>query len=197
MSFGYRIPSAAEAGAKGANVADLTDSTGGTAAAAMAVGPGISVISFHVGDFADTGAGSFGATTTGDVITDYVPGFKFMLLNIDFVADLPGTGAGASAPCQLEIDATPCTGGLCTVTLASTSARGELTAGTVTSAANTGSATATISIVKATSVVFTAGSGTFLVSIQNMDVADAFASVVAKQSAILASLETVGLMAAS
>ena len=178
-------------------VTDLTDSTGGTSSSTLAVGVGLTSIAFPVGNLADTGAGSFGSTTTGDVVTDYVPGFKFKVINLDFITDLPGTGGSATAAVAVHIGATPVTSCVCTITEASTSARGELTAGVAASAANTGSATATISLNKATSTIFTAGAGYFLLSLQNMDTADAFASLAATGTSSNAVLEAHGLSADS
>ena len=172
----------------------ITDSTGGAVSDTMAVGAGVTTVAFGVGAFCDTGAGSFGATTTGDVVTDYVPGFKFKILNLDFITDLPGVGSSASAAVTVHIAATPVTSCTCTVTEASTSARGELTAGVAASAANTGSATAAISLHKATSTVFTSGSGYFLLSLQNMDTADAFASIADKWNEVRSSLTNLGLI---
>ena len=166
--------------------AALTDSSGGAASATLAATAGVSQVAFPVGDMSiATGAG-FGATTAGDVVTDYVPGYKFKLLALDFVTgSLVGAGASASAPCNLEIGSTNVTGGVCTVTLASTNTIGELTAGLAITAANTGSATDAFSIEKATSVVFTAGEGTFVVTIQNMDVADSIASLADQVSGLV------------
>ncbi|MEE8289571.1 MAG: hypothetical protein V3R25_09180 [Nitrosomonadaceae bacterium] len=172
----------------------ITDNGTGTVSDTIAAGVGIHSICLPISDFSETGAGALGSTTTGDIVTDYVPGFKFKVLNLDFITDVPGTGASASAPCQVEIGAVAVTGALCTITLASTSAKGELTAGTLGTAANTGSATDTISIVKATSVVFTAGAGYFLLSLQNMDTADALASIADKSNEIRTTLVNFGLI---
>jgi hypothetical protein len=143
-----------------------------------------------------TGAG-FGATTAGDVVTGFTPGHRFKLLALDFITgQVVGTGAGASAPCNLEIGTTNVTGGVCTVTLASTSVIGERTTGTAITALNTGSATDTVSIEKATSVVFTAGSGAFVVTIQNLDTADALAGTADETNALVqkidAAVDTIG-----
>jgi hypothetical protein len=68
-----------------------------------------------------------------------------------------------------------------TATEASTSAKGERTAGTAISGANTGTASDAISIETAGSgTAFSAGSGYFVVKVQNMDTADAVASLAAK-----------------
>jgi hypothetical protein len=160
----------------------ITDSGTGTPSDTIAAGVGVTQIAFPVGDLGNAAGAGFGATTAGDIVTGYTPGYRFKLLSFDFVTDLVGAGAGASAPCNLEIGTTNVTGGVCTVTLASTDTIGKVTAGTAITALNTGSATDTISLEKATSVVFTAGAGYFLVTIQNMDTADAFATLAQNSS---------------
>ena len=175
--------------AASSTAATLTDNSTGTASQTLAAGAGVTSIAFAVMNFADTGAGSMGATTTGDVVTDYIPGFKFKVLNLDFITDLPGAGSSATAAVAVHIGATPVTDCVCTITEASTDTRGELTSGVVASAANTGSATDTISLNKATSTVFTAGSGYFLLSLQNMDTADAIASLADEVNALLVDLD--------
>lgn len=158
---------------------------------------GIYQVAFPVGDMSvATGAG-LGATTAGDVVTDFHPGHRFKLLALDFVTgSLVGAGSSASAPCNLAIGATDVTNGVCTVTLASTNTIGELTAGTAITGLNQGSATDVFSIEKATSVVFTAGEGTFIVTIQNLDTADALAGVADETNALVqkidATTDTVG-----
>jgi hypothetical protein len=138
---------------------------------------GVSQIVFPVGDMGVNAGANFGATTAGDVVTDFVPGYRFKLLALDFVnGSIAGTGAAASAVCNLEIGSTNVTGGTCTVVLAGTDTIGELTAGTAITGLNIGSATDTFSIEKATSTVFTAGEGAFVVTIQNLDLADALAN---------------------
>lgn len=153
--------------------AAITDSSGGAAAAAIAAGVGKQFLTHPLTSLA-TGLG----TSAIDILTTYTPGFKFKLLSLDFVTTVAGTGAGASQVFNLEIGTTNVTGGVCTVTLASTDTIGKITAGTAITAANTGSATDTISIEMAASgTVFTAGAGYFLIGIQNMDTADAFATL--------------------
>ena len=119
-------------------------------------------------------------TAVAEIITNLVLGFRFKILSWSFVTDIAGEGVGASRVYNMEIGAVdvgtvPST---CTLTLASTSDPGELTAGTAVSGAQTGSATDTFSIQLATGgTAFTAGSGFFVVRIQNMDTADAVASL--------------------
>ncbi|KKM14326.1 hypothetical protein LCGC14_1707240, partial [marine sediment metagenome] len=154
----------------------LVDSGGGAVLGAIAVGVGVQQIAFD----ANLAAGPPAGTSAADMVTDYVPGFKFKLLAIDFVTSIAGTGSSASQLFNLAIGSVDVTLGVCTVTLASTNAVGELTAGAAITGAQEGSATDAISIEMAASgTAFTAGAGTFIVTIQNMDVADAFAALVA------------------
>ena len=159
----------------------LSDNTGGAVNTTFAAGVGVTQIAFPVDDLSNATGAGFGATTAGDVVTDYVPGYRFKLLALDFITGLAGTGSSASAVCNLEIGSTNVTNGTCTVTLASTNTIGELTAGAAITGLQTGSATDAFSIEKATSTVFTAGAGTFIVTIQNLDTADAVASLVGLQ----------------
>jgi hypothetical protein len=121
-------------------------------------------------------------TSAGEVVTAIVPGFRFKIIDWTFVTTVAGTGSGASRVYNMEIGTTdvgtvPST---CTLTLASTSDIGELTAGTAVSGANSGGNTDSFSIELASGgTAFTAGAGYFLVNIQNTDVADAFASLLA------------------
>lgn len=154
--------------------APVTDSTGGAAQAAAAAGVGVyNLVIPHT-----IPAG----TSVGEVITAITIGHKFKILGWSFVTDVPGVGSGASRVYNMEIGTTdvgtvPST---CTLTEASTSDKGELTAGTAVSGANTGAANATFSIELATGgTAFTAGSGAFIVRIQNMDTADATAAMIA------------------
>jgi hypothetical protein len=122
---------------------------------------------------ANLAAGPPAGTSAADMVTDYICGHAFKLLALDFVTSIAGTGTSASQIFNLAIGATDVTAGTCTVTLASTSAVGELTAGATVTAANTGSATDTLSIEMAASgTAFTAGAGTFLITIQNTDLSD-------------------------
>jgi hypothetical protein len=151
----------------------FTDNTGGTASDTLAAGVGISTLTIPLTSLA-TGL----STLAIDLLTGYVPGYAFKLLSFDFVTTIAGTGAGASQTFNLEIGSTDVTGGVLNVTLASTDTIGEVTAGTAITAANTGTAASAISIeMAAGGTVFTAGSGYFVIKIQNMDTANAVASL--------------------
>lgn len=140
---------------------------------AVASGVGISTLIIPLTSLA-TGLGALAI----DLLTAFVPGYKFKLLSFDFVTTVVGAGAGASQVFNLEIGATNVTGGVLTVTLASTSAIGAITSGTAITAANTGTAANNVSLeMAAGGTVFTSGAGYFVINIQNMDTADAVASL--------------------
>jgi hypothetical protein len=153
--------------------AALTDSSGGTASNTLAATAGISTLIHPLTSLA-TGL----STSAIDLMTGYTPGYKFKLLGMHFVTTVAGTGASASQVFNLEIGTTNVTGGVLTLLLADTDTIGKITAATAITAANTGSASDTISLEMAASgTVFTAGAGYFAIRIQNMDVADALASL--------------------
>lgn len=166
----------AAAGATGALSAALptalTDNSTGTASNTIAAGTGCFTLA--IPHTFETGVGA------GQVCTEYVLGFAFKILAWSFIADVPGVGAGASRVFNMEIGTTDVGTVVSTVTCteASTSAKGEQTTGTAVSGANTGNAGSSFSIeVAAGGTQFTAGSGVFLVQIQNMDSANAIASL--------------------
>ena len=153
----------------------ITDSSTGTALSAVAAGVGRYNRAHPVTSLA-TGLG----VSAIDLLTAWTPGFKFKIVTFDFVTTVAGTGAAASQVFNLTIGATPLTGGVLTLTLASQSTIGAVTNGTAITALNTGSSAATISIKMAASgTVFTAGAGYFVMGMQNMDDADAFATILA------------------
>lgn len=164
--------------------ANLTDSTTGTPGATLAAGVGISTL-IHPLTSLVTGLGVLAI----DLMTGYVPGYRFKILALDFITTVAGTNAGAVQVFNLEIGATNVTGGVCTVNLAGTAAIGQLTSGTAVTATNIGTASDAISLeMAAGGTVFTAGAGYFLIKIQNMDTADAIASLNTSINAINATL---------
>lgn len=171
----------------GAAQVAITDSGTGTATDTLAAGVGIMTVPIAIQLAAMT-------TAAADLITNYTPGFKFKLLSADFVTTTIGAGAGATQTLNLEIGATNVTGGVVNPTLASTDTLGEITAGTAITGANTGSATDTLSVeVAAGGTVFTGGAGLLLVKIQNMDTADAFATLAQRANKVRTDLVELGL----
>jgi len=175
---------------KGAAQAALTDSTGGTAGTALAAGVGVVPLTIPLTSLA-TGL----STSAIDLLTGYVPGFRFKILSLAFVTTVAGTGTDASQVFNLEIGSTNTTGGVLTLTLASQAAIGTVTAATEITAANTGSSTDAISLEMAASgTVFTAGAGYFILKLQNLDTADAVASQSSLLGAIRSAMVSLGLI---
>jgi hypothetical protein len=149
----------------------FTDNTTGTASNTLAAGVGVFTLAIPIQLAAMT-------TAAADLITDYVLGFAFKILGVSFSTTTIGAGAGATQSLNLEINSTNVTGGVVAVTLASTDTLGEISAGSAVTALNTGTATDTISVeVAAGGTIFTAGAGVLLIKIQNMDQANAVASL--------------------
>lgn len=156
-------------------------------------GVGLQQISFDV----NLAAGPPAGTSAADMVTAFVPGYRFELVALDFQTSIASTGSSATQTYNLEIGSTNVTGGTCVITLAGSSAVGEMTAGAAITALATGSATDTISIEQAASgTAFTAGAGSFVVTIRNLDVADAVAQTADETNAFVtkidATVDTVG-----
>lgn len=174
----------------------LTDNSTGAAATTIAAGVGIQTLLFtHT---------FIGGTDTVEPVTNFTLGYKFKILSWAAITSVLLVGAGGSRVANLEIGTTdvgtvPST---CTIPIAN-AAVGTVTAATAVSGANTGAANATLSIeIASGGTQFTAGQVTFAITVQNMDVADAFASLIAQQAksitdiaAIISSLQTANVMA--
>lgn len=148
--------------------AALTDSTTGTAGTTLAAGVGIMVVSFQF-DLADI--------ADGELVTDYTLGFKFKILSTAFAVTEAVTTASKATTFAVDIGATETTGGLVAVTSAAATPVGTVIAGSAITAGNTGSSSDTISIRAESTTAHVEGKGSLLIRVQNMDVADAFASL--------------------
>lgn len=173
-----------------ANIANLTDSTTGAAGATLAAGAGVQTFFFsHT---------FIGGTSAIDSLTNWTPGFKFKILSWQAATDVLLVGGGGSRVLNMEINTTDVGTTPSTLTVAiANAAVGVVTAGTAVAGANTGSATDTISIeVQNGGTAFSAGKINIGITVQNMDTADAIASITAKLSAINTMLQTAGIEAA-
>ena len=153
----------------------VTDSGTGTDGGAIAAGVGLYTLTVPFTWVA--GAGAL------DVCSAYVLGHKFKIMSwswVDGGTVLVGSSGSRVANMEIGIVDVGTTPSTCTVVQAST-APGRKIDGTTVTGANTGSATDTFSIeLAASGTEITAGNGAFLVKIQNMDVADAFAALAAE-----------------
>jgi hypothetical protein len=162
----------------------IVDSSGGAAAGVVAVGVGEALVTIPVSSLA-TGL----STSAVTMLNAYVPGFRFSILQLDFVTTIVGAGAGASQTFNLQITGANVTGGVVNPTLTSTNTIGKITAGTAVTAANTGGVTDSISLLMAASgTVFTSGAGYFVLRLKNLDTANAFASISAVVNSLIGAL---------
>ena len=172
----------------GSGQAALTNSTTGTASSTLAAGVGVQTITIPV---------YLSSVASGDVLTNYTPGFAGKLLSISFAVSKPATTASKAATLNVEIDTTDVTGGTVALTTASCDTLGELTAGSSITAANTFTAAQTISVEASSVTAFVEGEGYLLLKVQNMDTANAAASLATQGNALRTALVALGLIAGS
>lgn len=148
----------------------LTDSTTGTASNTLAAGVGVAnlVIPIH----------NLATVADGDVLTALTVGYKFKILSVDAFVTNEVTTASKATTLNVEIGTIDLTGGVVALTSANTATLGAKIAGSAVTAANTGTAADTISVEASSTTAFAEGGVMLVVRIQNMDTADAFASLV-------------------
>lgn len=162
----------------------LTDNSTGTAGNTIAAGVGVTKLFFpHT---------FIGGTSAVEPVTSHVIGFKFKILSWVFVTEGLLVGAAGSRVANMEINATDVGTVASTVTIPiANAAVGTVTSGTAVSGTNTGTASDTFSIeIQNGGTAFTAGSGTFIVTVQNVDDSDAIASIAAKVNSLIAATLT-------
>lgn len=114
--------------------------------------------------FASMGTGG------GTLVGAFTPGFAFKIVSTSLNVAVAGTGTSATQSLNWKIGSTNVTGGVINPTLADTNAVGNNVAGSSITAANTGLLTDTLSLVYATGgTAFTAGSGSVIVILENLD----------------------------
>lgn len=154
---------------KGASA--FTDNTTGTAGTTLAAGVGVYQFVLPI---------NLASVANGDVLTNVVFGHKFKVLKETFAVTVPVTTGSKAATLNSEIGTTNVTGSAVALTSANCTPLGALVAGGAITAANTGSATDTFSVEAASVTAFAEGAGVYIAEIQNMDTADAFASLAAR-----------------
>lgn len=147
----------------------LTDSTTGSASNTLAAGVGVYELVIPI---------TLAGVANGDVLTNLVLGHKFKILATTFAVTTAVTTGSKATTLNLEIGTTNLTGGEVALTSANCTPLGALVAGAAVTAANTGSAADTLSIEASSTTAFAEGAGVLVIRVQNMDTADAFASLV-------------------
>lgn len=145
----------------------LTDNTTGTASDTLAVGVGVMVVPIFVNL----------AQITGTTIFTHTPGFAFKVLSIDFSVEVAVTTAAKLATITPYIGGVTVTGGDLDLTSANCTPKGAVVTGDAITAANTGTSGQALTLVATSVTPFVEGSGWILLRIQNMDSANAFASL--------------------
>jgi len=113
-------------------------------------------------------------TGAQDIVTDYTPGFAFRILSLDWVQANPVTTASRLASLNAEIGTTDVTGGVIALTSALATPMGKIINGSAISGNNVGTATDKISIEASAVTAFAEGSGTILLTLQNLDLLNEF-----------------------
>ena len=150
----------------------ILDNSTGAASNTIAAGAGIYQFVLPINLASITGA--------GDVLTNIVFGHKFKVLKETFAVTVAATTAAKLLTLNSEIGTTNVTGSAVALTSANCTPLGALVAGGAITAANTGSETDTFSVEAASVTAFAEGAGVYVAVIQNMDTADAIASLAAK-----------------
>lgn len=153
--------------------AAFTDNTTGTTTTTLAAGAGVYNLTFDL---------PLAGITDADILTSFLPGHKFKILAFDFYTSVAVTTGAKASTINLEIGAVDVTGGVISLTSANCTPKGVKVAGTAVTAANTGSASDVISIEATLTTAFVEGEGHFVIRIQNMDTADAFAGLVTQSN---------------
>lgn len=158
----------------------LTDSTGGAISTTLAATCGIRTLAFYVTLANISASGLLGAFT---------PGYAFKILKVDFAVEKAVTTAAKLATLTPNISGVAVTGGVLSLTSANCTPASAVVAGSTVTAANTGTAIQTFSIVASAVTTFVEGSGWILVRIQNLDDINALASIASLVNTLLASVK--------
>jgi len=146
----------------------LADNSGGAVAEAIAAGVGVYTVMLPAYN---------NNIAAADLLTAFTPGHRFKLLSTAWAVVEPVTTGGDGATLNAEIGTTNVTGGEIVLTSANCTPLGAIVAGAAITGGNVGSATDTISIEGSAVTAFAEGEGAVILRIQNLDTADAFASI--------------------
>lgn len=102
-------------------------------------------------------------TADGDVVTTFTPGFAGTIESVNWIQGSPVTTADDAADLNLEIGTTDITGGVVSLTSATATPLGKVIAGTAVTAANTFTATDTISVKASSVTAFAEGDGMLVI----------------------------------
>ena len=167
-------------GARLLSVNQLTDNTTGVASDTLSVGVGVYILPIYVQL----------AQITATTICQFTPGHRFSLQGIAFSAEIAVTTAAKLATLTPSIGGVSVTGGALALTSANCTPKGTTVAGSAITAANTGTNAQVVGVVASAVTPFTEGTGWVFLKIQNLDVADAFATLASHVNSVQTNLKT-------
>lgn len=156
---------------------DLTDSSGGAVSATLAATLGRVLVTIPIADMVKI--------ADVDILTDFIPGFAGKILAIDWWQEDPVTTAAKLSNLSLEIEAVELQGGVLALTSAACTPLGKIINGSAITGLNTFTAAQKITITGDTTTAFVEGSGAVILTLQNDDMVNAFASIVAKLNQLI------------
>lgn len=154
--------------ATSSNNITFTDNTTGAVSTTLAAGVGQVTIPFA------TNLADITATT---LINAYTPGYAFKILAIAFIVNKAATTAAKAATITPSIGVTAVTGGVLALTSANMTPQGTVLAASAITALNVGTAASTITLTASAVTAFVEGDGWIVIQLQNMDTANAIASL--------------------
>lgn len=153
---------------------NFTDNTGGAATSTLAAGVGIYTLTFTT-PLVNISAAAFVSVT---------PGHTFKVLSIAASVEVVDSTGAKLATVTPAIAGVSTTGGALALTSANMTPVGNVVSGTAITGANTGTAAQALTLVGSAVTPFVTGTAVISVKIQNMDTADALASIAAKINAL-------------
>ena len=158
-------------------VSGITDNSTGTSGTAVAGTVGIEHVGYSILAV---------DIVTGTIMSGVQPGYAFKILSFDARCNDQVTTAGRSSNLNLSINGVALTGGV--IGLSGTYTIGQAQPGSAITGGATGNAGDSISIVANTVTAFAQGSFMLYITIQNMDTANAFASILNRLNALITGL---------
>lgn len=163
-----------------AGIGAFTDNSTGSASDTIAAGAGVFTLAVFVNL----------AQITATTIFSFTPGFAFKVLAIQFSAEIAVTTGGKAATLTPTVNGSGVTGGALALTSANCTPKGTTVSGSPITGGNTGTSAQTLGIAASSVTAFSEGTGWVLLRVQNMDSADAIASLADKINDIRSALIT-------
>jgi hypothetical protein len=159
----------------------ITDNTGGTISSTLTAQVGVYTLPFFVN------LPNISAAATS-IINAYVVGHAFKVMAVNFISEKAVTTAAKAVTLTPAITGVAVTGGVLALTSANCTPTGHIVAASTITGLNTGSATDTLTLTSSANTVFIEGTGWIVFRIQNMEAANAAASLASKINSLIAAL---------